>query len=327
MREINIDKNDSNQRLDRFLNKYLPKASKSLINKYIRTKKIKINKKRANVNDILNEGDKIQIYVYEEVLSEYEDNKVYTSLDYNLDIVYEDENIAIINKPSGILSHAAVKEDYGDNVVDNFIKYLIKTKQYNPRLEQSFVPALSNRLDRNTSGLLIGCKNKESLLEINNAIKSRKIEKYYITICKGLLNDTVIESNIEKKSKNEMKTSKDGGKESRTEIRLLDFKNNYSIVEINLITGRTHQIRVHLQSIKHPIIGDNKYGDSKINQYFKKEFNLKNQLLHAYKIKFKGLENSLEYLNNKEFYAKLPKNFKKINMEIFGEDYENITGK
>lgn len=326
MREINIDKNDSNQRLDRFLNKYLPKASKSLINKYIRTKKIKINKKRANVNDILKENDKIQIYIYEEVLSEYEDNRVYTSLDYNLDIVYEDKNIAIINKPSGVLSHAAVKEDYGDNIVDNFIKYLIKTKQYNPRLEQSFVPALSNRLDRNTSGLLIGCKNKECLLEINNAIKSREIEKYYITICKGLLKDTIIKSNIEKKSENEMRISKDGGKESRTEIKLLDFKNNYSIVEINLITGRTHQIRVHLQSIDHPIIGDNKYGDSKINQHFRKEFNLKNQLLHAYKLKFKGLSKSLEYLNNREFYAKLPKNFKDINMKIFGEDYENITG-
>ncbi len=326
MREINIDKNDSNQRLDRFLNKYLPKASKSLINKYIRTKKIKINKKRANVNDILKEGDKIQIYIYEEVLSEYEDNRVYTSLDYNLDIVYEDDNIAIINKPSGILSHAAVKEDYGDNIVDNFIKYLIKTKQYNPRLEQSFVPALSNRLDRNTSGLLIGCKNKESLLEINYAMKSREIEKYYITICKGLLKDTIVNTNIEKKSDNEMKVSKDGGKESTTEIRLLDFKNNYSIVEINLITGRTHQIRVHLQSINHPIIGDNKYGDNKVNQYFRKEFNLKNQLLHAYRLKLKGLGNSLEYLNNKEFHAKLPKNFKKINMEIFGEDYENITG-
>ncbi|HHX69147.1 MAG: RluA family pseudouridine synthase [Miniphocaeibacter sp.] len=324
MREIKIDKNDSNQRLDRFMVKYLPKAPKSLINKYIRTKKIKINKKRANPNDILEEGDLIQIYVYEEILTTYEDKKIYTNLDYNLDIIYEDDNIAIINKPSGILSHAANKEDYGNNVVDNFIGYLIKTKKYNPRIEKSFVPALSNRLDRNTSGLLIGCKNKESLLQMNNLIKSRKINRNYLTICKGKIEDGTIDFNIKKVSENKMKISKDDGKESKTKIKLVKTNGDYSLVKIKLITGRTHQIRVHLQSVNHPIVGDKKYGDKNINKYFSNKYKLENQLLHSYKIKFSGLQGELSYLNGKEFFADPPVKFKNIIKEIFGEKYENI---
>ncbi|QQK07491.1 RluA family pseudouridine synthase [Miniphocaeibacter halophilus] len=324
MREIKIDENDSKQRLDRFMVKYLPKASKSLINKYIRTKKIKLNKKRANPNDILQEGDLIQIYIYEETLSKYEDKKIYTNLDYNLNIIYEDDNIAIINKPSGTLSHAAGKEDYGNNIVDNFIAYLIKTKKYNPRKEKSFVPALSNRLDRNTSGLLIGCKNKETLLQMNNLIKSRKINRNYLTICKGKIEDGLIDSNIKKISDNRMEISKDRGKESKTEVKLVTTNGAYSLVKIKLITGRTHQIRVHLQSINHPIVGDKKYGDKITNKFFSDNFKLENQLLHSYKIEFNGLEGKLSYLNGKEFLAEPPVKFKKIIKKIFGEEYENI---
>lgn len=324
MREINIDINDANQRLDRFMVKYLPKAPKSLINKYIRLKKIKINKKRAYSDTVLKEDDKVQIYIYDEVLEEYEDNRVYTNLDYNLDIIYEDENIAIINKPVNILSHAATKEDYGNNIVDNFLKYLIKTKQYIPRMEKSFIPALSNRLDRNTSGLLIGCKNKNALNQINEAIKNRMIEKYYLTICKGHLKDTSVNFNLEKESDNKMKISKYSGKESLTNVKLLDYKKGYSLVEIELVTGRTHQIRVHLKGIGHPIVGDRKYGNNIVNKEFYNLYKLDNQLLHSYKIVLNGLSKELSYLNGKIIYGELPKRFKEINQEIFGDNYENI---
>lgn len=324
MREITIEKNDANQRLDRFMAKYLPKAPKSLINKYIRLKKIKINKKRSYADNMLIEGDKVQIYVYDEVLEEYEDNTVYTNLDYNLDIVYEDENIALINKPVNILSHAASKDDYGNNIVDNFVKYLIKTKQYIPRLEKSFIPALSNRLDRNTSGLLIGCKNKNTLNQVNEAIKYRKIEKYYLTICKGYLKSSNINLNLDKDANNRVKVTKGYGKESLTKVKLIKSNNDFSLVDVDLITGRTHQIRVHLKSINHPIVGDRKYGDAKTNKEFRDKYNLNNQLLHSYKIVLNGLKGELNYLNGKIIYGDLPEDFKKINRDLFGESYENL---
>lgn len=324
MREITIEKNDANQRLDRFMAKYLPKAPKSLINKYIRLKKIKINKKRSYADNMLIEGDKVQIYIYDEVLEEYEDNTVYTNLDYNLDIVYEDENIALINKPVNILSHAASKDDYGNNIVDNFVKYLIKTKQYIPRLEKSFIPALSNRLDRNTSGLLIGCKNKNTLNQVNEAIKYRKIEKYYLTICKGYLKSSNINLNLDKDANNRVKVTKGYGKESLTKVKLIKSNNDFSLVDVDLITGRTHQIRVHLKSINHPIVGDRKYGDAKTNKEFRDKYNLNNQLLHSYKIVLNGLKGELNYLNGKIIYGDLPEDFKKINRDLFGESYENL---
>ncbi|WP_099203335.1 RluA family pseudouridine synthase [Miniphocaeibacter massiliensis] len=327
MREITINENDKNQRLDRFMVKYLPKAPKSLINKYIRLKRIKVNKKRVESDYILKLNDKIQIYIYDEVLNEYKDNKVYSYLDYNLDIVYEDDNIAIINKPAGVLSHAASKEDYGKNIVDNFVSYLIKTKQYIPRNEKSFIPALSNRLDRNTSGLLIGCKNKDSLYQINNAIKNRKIGKYYITICKGKIEDQLIEKKITKKSENKMEIAQLEGKDSKTKVKTIINGERYSLVEVDLITGRTHQIRIHLNSIKHPIIGDQKYGDKTINRYFKEKYNLNYQLLHAYKLTISGLEGNLEYLNGKEYFSKPTKEYAKIAKSIFGEKYESIFRK
>lgn len=318
MREFKITKNDSNQRLDRFMNKYLPKASKSIIQKFIRTKKIKVNKKRAEPNDLIFEGDIINIYVYDEVLEKYEEIKSFKAKDYNLDIIYEDENIAIINKQSGILTHAASKEDYGKNIVDYFIQYLINKGDYVPRLEKSFTPALANRLDRNTSGLLVGCKNAKSLRLLNDYFKERDISKFYSTICVGRVKNQTINLAIDKDNdKNKVYIDKDG-KKSLTKIESIKGNNDYTFLNIELITGRTHQIRAHLAYINHPVIGDIKYGNRRVNNELKRKFGLDSQLLHSKKIIFGNLDGSLKYLSNKEFIAEEPKLFKEIENSLIG---------
>lgn len=322
MREITVGKNDSNQRMDRFLNKYLPKAPKSLIQKYIRQKKIKLNKKRTKPDDVIFEGDKIQFYIYEEVLSEYEEDKKNLILDNNLDIIYEDENIILLNKPAGKLSHAASKSDYGNNLVDEMISYLISKEEYVPRIEKSFIPAISNRLDRNTSGTIIGCKNKNSLNNMNKAVANGHVEKYYLTIAKGNLKDKKVVANLNREN-NRTVVSKTG-KESISEFKNLKYEKGFSLVEVNLITGRTHQIRSHLNSIKHPIIGDGKYGDNGLNREFREKYGVNRQLLHAYKIILNGFDGELSYLNGKTFISKLPKDFSKVVIDLFGEDYESL---
>ncbi|WP_300408384.1 RluA family pseudouridine synthase [Lagierella sp.] len=323
MREIKVGVNDSKQRMDRFLNKYLPKAPKSLIQKYIRQKRIKLNKKRTKPDELIYEGDLIQFYIYDEVLEEYEEDKEALIYDNNLDIVYEDENVILMNKPYGKLSHAASSEDYGNNLVDELVSYLILKGDYVPRIEKSFTPAISNRLDRNTSGLIIGCKNKESLNAMNSAIANGSIEKYYLSIVKGNLKDITLKTNVKREGTKTKVIKSDIGKESISEFYNLLSNDNYSLVKVNLITGRTHQIRSHLQSINHPILGDGKYGDKSLNEKFRKEFGLNRQLLHAYKIVFNELEGNLKYLNGKSFRAKLPEDFKTIAKEIFGDEYEN----
>lgn len=322
MREITVGKNDSNQRMDRFLNKYLPKAPKSLIQKYIRQKKIKLNKKRTKPDDVIFEGDKIQFYIYEEVLSEYEEDKKNLILENNLDIIYEDKNIILLNKPAGKLSHAASKADYGNNLVDEMISYLISKEEYVPRIEKSFIPAISNRLDRNTSGIIIGCKNKNSLNNMNKAVANGHVEKYYLTIAKGNLKDKKVVANLNREN-NRTVVSKTG-KESISEFKNLKYEKGFSLVEVNLITGRTHQIRSHLNSIKHPIICDGKYGDNGLNREFREKYGVNRQLLHAYKIILNGFDGELSYLNGKTFISKLPKDFSKVVIDLFGEDYESL---
>ena len=322
MREITVGKNDTNQRMDRFLNKYLPKAPKSLIQKYIRQKKIKLNKKRTKPEDIISEGDKIQFYIYEEVLSKYEEDKKSLILENNLDIIYEDKNIILMNKPAGKLSHAASNEDYGKNLVDEMISYLIQKEDYVPRIEKSFIPAISNRLDRNTSGIIIGCKNKYSLNNMNKAVASGHVEKYYLTIAKGNLKDKKVEVNLERINNRTVVTKE--GKESVSDFKNLKYEKGFSLVEVNLITGRTHQIRSHLKSIRHPIIGDGKYGDFETNRTFRNKYGVNRQLLHAYKIILNGFDGELSYLNGKTFISKLPKDFSKVAKDLFGEDYESL---
>lgn len=320
MKEITIGKNEENQRIDRFLKKYLSRAPQGTIYKMLRKKRIKLNSKKANPDAILVEGDKIQFYISDETLDEFilEREKIKSSIVPR--IIYEDENIILINKPKGLLSHSANKK-YGDNIVDSMISYLHKKGEYNPRLEKTFVPSICNRLDRNTSGIIIGAKNYETLRDVNDAIRERKIKKHYKCMVKGRVKEDILLRGYllkdEGKNKAEiLKESVEGSKEIYTYIKVLDVSNSFSLLDIDLITGRTHQIRAHLASIGHPIVGDVKYGDKNINKFFEKKYNLQNQFLHAYKIVFGGLQ-YIDYLNEREFVANYPLILEKISKECF----------
>lgn len=317
MRNITINENDAGQRIDRFLKKYLSLASTSMIQKLLRIKKIKVNRKKVDSNYILNIGDEINIFIYEEELEKLIDNRQRKFYAKKLNIVYEDDNIIIINKPVNMLSHASSPEDYGKNLVDYMVGYLIETKAYIPRNEKSFVPAIINRLDRNTSGLVVGTKNSMALRELNR-IKEKSIDKYYKTIVAGNVKESFIINDklLKDKYKNQILISNEG-KESITEVYVEKNNEKFSLLRIKLVTGRTHQIRKHLSSKNFPIIGDTKYGDFKINSHFRDLFGLKSQFLHAEQLEFRNIEGELSYLNNRTFIAEMSREFRKILEELF----------
>ena len=294
MREIRITKNEDNQRLDKFLEKYLPKAPKSLIQKLLRKKRIKLNGKKADPSDLIFENDRLNFYIYEEDLSQWEEDKKEFKSFIDLDVVYEDENIVVVDKPKNVLSHAVDSQDYGRNVVDWLVDYLIYKEEYIPRLEKTFKPAIVNRLDRNTEGLIIGAKNRRSLVYLNDIINSDLIEKNYMAIVHGNLSkELVVENKLSKDDKNVVRIESDG-KESKSIITPLYHGYKYSLVKISLITGRTHKISAHLAGLGHPIVGDIKYGDRKKDKGLR---NIDNQLLLAHEIKFGEVE--MESFKNK----------------------------
>ncbi len=321
MKELIINKNDSGQRLDRFLKKYLSKAPQSFIYKMIRKKNIKLNNKKASPDTIVFEGDIIQLYLADKTIEKFKDQTKIKKSHLPLNIIYEDQNIILINKPAGILSHSA-NMDCGNNIVDSMVHYLYQKGEYNPKIEKTFMPSICNRLDRNTSGIIIGAKNYPTLKSINDAIRKRNIKRYYKTIVEGAVKkDRLIEGFL---SKNEelnkveiTKKERDDSKKIITGIRVLATSDQYSLLEIELITGRTHQIRAHLASIGHPIIGDIKYGNKKTNKYFKEKYNLQSQFLHGYRIIFAELDESANYLEGKEFIAKGNETFVRIEKELF----------
>ncbi|WIV13856.1 RluA family pseudouridine synthase [Proteiniborus sp. MB09-C3] len=321
MKEILIDKNEHDQRLDRFLKKYLPNASLGFIYKMLRKKNIKLNGNKAQPEDVIKEGDAIQLYFSDETIDKFTLKPKEISKGKKLNIIYEDDNIVLINKPKGMLSHGTGKA-HENNVVDSLISYLYEKKEYVPRLEKTFTPSICNRLDRNTSGLVIGAKNFTSLKLINEAIREGHIKKYYIALVKGKIDKEIELKGFLIKDEEENKvhiTRKniEGSKDINTMVKPMYTNGKYSLVEIDLITGRTHQIRVHLASIGHPVVGDLKYGDMEINKKFKNEFSLINQYLHAYKIIFNGLPEELSYLNNKELIAELDEQLANIDEKLF----------
>lgn len=317
MIEVRINENDSNQRFDRFLRKYLKNASLSIIQKNIRKKNFKINDKRAKKDDFVKYGDIIRMYITDEDYQKWVRKDNFEASDFDLDIIYEDENILIIDKKSGVLSHAANASDYGKNLVDQMTSYLYKTNKVNSR-DLTFRPSIVNRLDRNTAGLIIGAKNSKTLRSLNEAIRNGKINKYYLTIVEGeLKKDFAIDTNISKfENKNMVKDNKEG-KRIITKFHPLESKNNFTLLECELITGKTHQIRYSLNKNSTPIIGDRKYSKSKINY---KKINLNNQALLAYKLVFGKIEN-LEYLENKIFISRQVDKINKLKEEVFNESF------
>lgn len=304
MKTFIISKNDSGQRLDKFISKAVPALPKSLMYKYIRTKRIKVNSKKGDISLKLCEGDTVDMYINDEFFAPADEHYDFLSASRNLDIVYEDENIILLDKKVGVLSHPDETE-YNDTLITRVKRYLFEKGEYNPKDENSFAPALVNRIDRNTGGIVIAAKNAESLRILNQKLKDREMEKYYLCVIhgtlrqkSGLLKGWLIKD--EKKNKVEVFTQeRKGSKEIRTKYSVLDEKDGLSLVEVELLTGRTHQIRAHFSSIGHPLLGDGKYGTNALN----KALGYKKQFLYSYRLKFTFESDAgcLEYLNGKSF--------------------------
>lgn len=322
MIEIKITENEDNQRLDKFLRKYLPNAPLSYIFKLLRKKDVKINDKRANQEAIIKNGDNLKIYITDDDYEKFKNNKKTMVVRKQFNIAYEDENILVVIKPKGLLVHGT-QEEKKNTLVNQVITYLQSTGEYNPRTEKTFVPASVNRLDRNTSGLVLFGKNYKSLQILNKMIKEKNyIRKYYLTIVAGEFKKEIhLKDNISKNEKmNRVRinnSSSEDTKDIETIVKPIIANKDYSLVEVEIITGRTHQIRVHLASIGHPIIGDVKYGSKRVNNEVEKRFGLKSQLLHSYKLYFDKTLDELAYLDDKTIEIDFPMEYNSIKNQLF----------
>lgn len=365
MKQFSVQQNEAGQRLDKLLGKLLNKAPKSFIYKMLRKKNITLNGKKADGSEKLVLADEITFFLSDDTFNQFHESnatqEIPSELDLNLDIIYEDKHIIIVNKPVGVLSQKAEKNDI--SMVEYIIAYLIKTGQITQTQLESFQPAVCNRLDRNTGGILIAGKSLAGLQEMSRLLKSRALSKYYLCIVKGKVEDKkTIEGFLSKDYvKNQVniypveredteyicteyepidftETLQAWGSYSDKTTRLNNFKGDYkfkeksildistevngirgsfTLLQVKLITGRSHQIRAHLASIGHPIIGDYKYGDQKTNHYFNKKYSLSYQLLHSYRMIFPELNGEFAYLSHKEFTAGPPELFMKIKNDLF----------
>ena len=304
MRTLYINKNDAGQRLDKFLSKAVKAMPKSLMYKGIRTKKIKVNRKRAEIGYVLAEGDTVELFISEEFFSEGASDNAFMKLTPKLDIVYEDENIMLLDKRPGLIVHSDDEEDV-NTLISHVKAYLYRKGEYRPEDEQSFAPALCNRIDRNTGGIVIAAKNAEALRIMNEKIRNDELSKFYLAAVHGHMpkKADTLHGYLRKDQANNIvdisTVKKPGYKEIITKYRVLDEKNDLSLVEVELVTGRTHQIRAHFSSIGHPLLGDGKYGVNRDD----KKLGYKFQALYAYRLEFhfRTESGALSYLNGKSF--------------------------
>lgn len=303
MKEIIITKNDSGQRLDKFITKSF-NMPQSLMYRYIRTKHIKVNGKRSDISYRLQEGDTVTLFIKDELLGEKEYKYDFLRAPKALSIVYEDEHVMLLDKPQGLIVHPDDNE-YTDTLITRVQHYLYKKGEYDPRGENSFAPALVNRIDRNTGGIVIAAKTAEALRILNQKLKDREIDKYYYCLVHGKMprrSDCLtgyLEKNEQKNKVYISQRQTDESKQIRTKYTVIAEKGDLSLLEIELLTGRTHQIRAHMASIGHPLVGDGKYGKLAND----KRLGYKHQALYSYRIKFNFTTDAgaLDYLNGKEF--------------------------
>ena len=307
MKAFTITKNDANQRLDRFIAKNVPLLPASLSQKYIRLKRIKVNGQRAQRDTRLNVGDLVEMYVNDEFFeTPREDNAYLTVAAPKLNIVYEDENIILCDKRPGVAVHPHDGAEYGRTLIDHIQAYLYAKREWRPREENAFAPALCNRIDRNTGGIVIAAKNAEALRIMNQKIKDREMDKRYLAVIHGSMKpaDGELKGYIFKDAKKNRvyvtKESQPGAKTSVTKYKTLQKKGDLSLVECELITGRTHQIRAQFAAAGHPLLGDGKYGK------LDKRYDRKYQALYSYKLTFdfKTDGGILSGLNGRTFTVK-----------------------
>lgn len=307
MKSFFINENDSGQRLDKFLSKAAPTIPMSILYKAIRTKNIKINRKRAEISTRLNVGDIVEVYLNDSFFPEQNSPFIFLSANTKLDIVYEDDNILLVDKPVGLVVHED-ESNSPDTLINRILHYLYDNGKYSPIDENSFVPALCNRIDRNTNGIVICAKNAAALRVLNDKIKAREITKKYKALVFGqpVPKHQVCTAFLTKDtSKKQVTVTSKPTKDSLkivTEYTLLETTGNYSLIEVNLHTGRTHQIRAHMAFMGYPLVGDTKYGTAKQNQGLPYRF----QALCAYSLTFSFATDAecLNYLKDKTFIVK-----------------------
>lgn len=312
MKELIIGRNEAGQRLDKYLKKRLPCAGSGFLHKMLRKKNILLNDRKADGSEKLTEGDLVRLYFSDETYEKFADSTAIPLSDYRnlpgdkLDILYEDEDILIINKPSGMLSQKAAPRDVSAN--EYLIAYLLASGQLTEERSVAFRPSVCNRLDRNTSGILTAGKSLKGLQALSAMLKERSVLKFYRCFVVG---------RIERASRISGWLVKD---ESTNQVRVLDREvpqakyieteytpilcsNDVTLLEVHLITGRSHQIRAHLSSIGHPVVGDMKYGDSAVNEFYRRKYRIQSQLLHAYR---------MEFPDGRRFVAPMPQEFEQI---------------
>ena len=303
MRTVTVNKNDAGQRIDKFLTKFLPSMPQSLIYKSLRKKRVKINGKRAGEQDILSAGDVLELYINDEFFDTPTPEEAFTKIRTpKVNVVYEDENILLADKPQGMVVHSDDKESI-NTLIAHIQAYLLQKGEYNPKDEHSFAPALCNRIDRNTRGIVKAAKNAEALRILNEKIKTKEVRKFYQCIVCGIpkqKNDTLTSYMKKDAANNLVKVYDHPVPDAKTAITKYAVKKAYqkhALLEIELITGRTHQIRAQMSAIGHPLLGDGKYGT------WGNAPLLKQQALCSYRLRFEFASDAglLNYLNGKEF--------------------------
>lgn len=320
MQKLIVTPNEAGQRLDKLLAKYMKQAGKGFLYKMMRKKNITLNGRKCHGSERLAEGDEIKLFLSDKTVEKFSAGEPIISpaapSDYKPDIVYEDSHILVVNKPAGMLSQKAREGD--ESLNEMILGYLIRSGHMQAEQLRTFRPSICNRLDRNTSGLVVAGRSLAGLQVMNAVFKDRTIHKYYQCIVKGILKEKQLISGF---------LSKDG-ESNKVTIHPLEAENSvpiiteyiplawgggFTLLKVTLITGRSHQIRAHLASVGHPIGGDAKYGDRFVNQALKSRYNVRSQLLHSWKLKLpEDLCAPLDYLAGREFTAPLPEEFKRV---------------